>query len=175
MNPILFSGNQGVRIDAANLEKANLSEYDALELHLLDSVAVVIPGEMTGKELIRASQCLQRLATKLLMVIVESCARCDNCGETSPCDWMIDTICPDVTVPYDELIEAGINPESKLSCEADPENHRIVVFEAEERYDITDVDPDIIDIFRDCGICLQELDAKLKRDIVLYNGDTCAE
>lgn len=175
MDPILFSGNQEVRIDAANLEKANLSEYDVLELHLLDSAAVVIPREMTGKELIRTSQCLQKLATELLMVIVESCAHCDNCGEKSPCDLMTDAILPDVAVPYEELIEAGIDPESKLSCEADPENHRIFVFEAEEGYDISDVAPDILDIFRGCGICLQELDGKLKRDIVLYHSDTSTE
>ncbi len=60
MNPILFSGNQEVRIDAVNLEKANLSEHDTLELHLFDSAAVVIPREMTGKELIQASRSLQQ-------------------------------------------------------------------------------------------------------------------
>lgn len=175
MNPILFSGNQEIRIGTANLERANLSEYNSLELHLLDSAAVVIPGEMTGKELIQASQSLQQLATELLMVIVKACTHCDNCGEKAPCDLITDTILPDVAVPYEELIEAGIDPESKLSCEADPENHRILVFEAGERFDLSDVDPDILDIFRECEVCLQDLDAKLKRDIVLYNGDDNAK
>ena len=171
MNPILFSENQEVRIDAVNLEKANLSEHDTLELHLLDSAAVVIPREMTGKELIQASRSLQRMASELLMAIVKSCASCDSCGREDPCELMTDTILPDVAVPYEELIEAGIDPDSKLSCEADPENHRILVFEAEGGFDLSDVDSDILEIFRECGICLQNLDEKLKRDIVIYNGD----
>lgn len=171
MKFILFPGNQEIRIDAANLEEANLSEYNCLELHLLDSAAVVIPGEMTGKELLQASQSLQRLASELLMVIVKACAPCDSCGREDPCELMTDTILPDVAVPYEELIEAGIDPDSKLSCEADPENHRILVFEAEGGFDLSDVDSDILEIFRECGICLQNLDEKLKRDIVIYNGD----
>ena len=111
MKCILFPGNQEIRIDAANLEEANLSEYNCLELHLLDSAAVVIPGEMTGKELLQASQSLQRLASELLMVIVKACAPCDSCGREDPCELMTDTIMPDVAVPYEELIEAGIDPD----------------------------------------------------------------
>lgn len=160
-----------VLITGANLEQTNLSDFEQLEVHLLNYAAVVIPGEMTGKELIQASQSLQQLASELLMTIVKSCAPCNSCGREDPCELMTDTILPDVAVPYEELIEAGIDPDSKLSCEADPENHRILVFEAEEGFDLSDVDPDILEIFRECGICLQNLDEKLKRNIVIYNGD----
>ena len=66
MKCILFPGNQEIRIDAANLEEANLSEYNCLELHLLDSAAVVIPGEMTGKEL------LQHLSITDLQILLDS-------------------------------------------------------------------------------------------------------
>lgn len=130
MKCILFSGNQEIRIDAANLEEANLSEYNSLGLHLLDSAAVVIPGEMAGKELIRASQSLQPMASELLMVIVKVCIPCNSCRKEAMGELMTDTILPEVAVRYEELIEA-IAPESKLSCEADPGSHRIFVFEAE--------------------------------------------
>ena len=130
MKCILFSGNQEIRIDAANLEEANLSEYNGLGLHLLDSAAVVIPGEMTGKELIRASQSLQPMASELLMAIVMVCIPCNSCRKEALGELMTDTILPEVAVRYEELIEA-IAPESKLSCEADPGSHRIFVFQAE--------------------------------------------
>ena len=131
MKCILFSGNQEIRIDAANLEEANLSEYNSLGLHLLDSVVVVIPGEMTGKELIRASQSLQPMASELLMAIVKVCIPCNSCRKEALGELMTDTILPEVAAPYEELIKRGIAPESKLSCEADPGSHRIFVFEAE--------------------------------------------
>ena len=40
-------------ITAEKLETANLSEWERLELHLLDQAAVVIPGHMTVMELLR--------------------------------------------------------------------------------------------------------------------------
>lgn len=42
-----------VRITAENLETANLSEWERLELHLLDQAAVIIPSSMTVMEVIR--------------------------------------------------------------------------------------------------------------------------
>lgn len=51
-----------VLITGANLEQANLSEFERLEVNLLNYAAVVIPGEMTAMELMRANEDLNDLA-----------------------------------------------------------------------------------------------------------------
>ena len=47
MKKIVINEPNEVFISAANLETANLNEWERLELHLLDQAAAVIPGEMT--------------------------------------------------------------------------------------------------------------------------------
>ena len=49
-----------------------------------------------------------------------------------------------------------------MACEVDPENGAIHVVEAGYRYDLTDVPPTLLDTFRECGICLDDLEAKLE-------------
>ena len=51
MKQRLFEQKNEITIPAADLEQANLMGFDRLELHLLDQAAVVIPGEMTAREL----------------------------------------------------------------------------------------------------------------------------
>ncbi len=54
--------------------------FDRLELHLLDQAAVVIPGEMTARELIEVGESLLKLTFSLVDVLLESCSDCDNCA-----------------------------------------------------------------------------------------------
>ena len=69
MKKIVMNEPNEVFISAANLEAANLNEWERLELHLLDQAAVVIPGEMTVMEVVRTAESLQGLASDLLAAI----------------------------------------------------------------------------------------------------------
>ena len=72
MNKFVMNEPSEVFISAADLEAANLNEWERLELHLLDQAAVVIPGEMTVMEVIRTAESLQGLASDLLAAIDEA-------------------------------------------------------------------------------------------------------
>ena len=85
MKQRLFEQKNEITIPAADLEQANLMGFDRLELHLLDQAAVVIPGEMTARELIEVGESLLKLTFSLVDVLLESCSDCDNCGQQKPC------------------------------------------------------------------------------------------
>lgn len=90
MKQRLFEQKNEITIPAADLEQANLMGFDCLELHLLDQAAVVIPGEMTARELIEVSESLLKLTFSLVDVLLESCSDCDDCGQQEPCELVMD-------------------------------------------------------------------------------------
>ena len=150
------------------ISAANLNEWERLELHLLDQAAVVIPGEMTVMEVVRTAESLQGLASDLLTAIGEACEKCDGCNVELLCNLMKGEIRPEVSIPPEVLLEVGADPDCKLACEVDPENGAIRVVEADYRYDLTDVPSSLLDTFRECGICLNDLETKLKEEAVVY-------
>ena len=157
-----------IHISAADIEAANLNEWERLELHLLDQAAVVIPGEMTVMEVIRTVESLQGLASDLLAAIGAACEKCDGCNVELLCNLMKGEVRPEVSIPPEVLAEAGADPDCKLACEVDPESGTIHVVEADYRYDLTDVSPTLLSTFRECGICLNDLEARLKEEAVIY-------
>ncbi len=158
-----------VYITAENLEVANLNEWERLELHLLDQAAVVIPGNMTVMELICVTEALQGLASDLLSVVEKVCDHCDNCQMDEPCKLMCGTILPQVSIPACVLEEAGLGPNCKLACTAGHGSSEVRVTEAEHRYDLTDLRPDLLKLFRECGVCLGDLEDKLIQDTIVYS------
>ena len=83
-----FDQKNQIPISAADLERANLMGFDRLELHLLDQAAVVIPGEMTARELIEVDESLLKLTDELIGILLKSCSDCNNCGQQEPCAFM---------------------------------------------------------------------------------------
>ena len=159
-----------VHISATELENANLCEWDHLELHLLDQAAVVIPGQMTVMELIRVTEALQGLASDLLSAIGTACESCDNCQMDKPCQLMTAPIQPEVSVPGYALADAGLDENCKLICSAAQGSGVVQVTEADYRYDLTDLRPDLLDMFRECGICMRDLEDKLIQETIVYGG-----
>ena len=159
-----------VHISAAELENANLSEWDHLELHLLDQAAVVIPGMMTIMDIFRTAGALQGLASDLLSAIGAACESCDNCQMDEPCQLMTEPIQPEVSVPGYALENAGLDENCKLTCSAAQGSDVIQVTEADYRYDLTDLRPDLLDMFRECGICMKDLEDKLIQETIVYSG-----
>ena len=78
MNKFVMNEPSEVFISAADIEDANLNEWQRLELHLLDQAAVVIPEGMTVMEVIRTAESLQGLASDLLAAIGNACERGDS-------------------------------------------------------------------------------------------------
>ena len=152
MKKCVMNESAEIYISAVDIEAANLNGWQLLELHLLDQAAVVIPGEMTVMEVIRTAESLQGLASDLLALMT---------GE----------IRPEVSIPPEVLAEAGTDPDSKLACEVDPESGTIHVVEADYRYDLTDISSTLLDTFRECGICLNDLEMKLKEEAVVYEAE----
>lgn len=42
---------------------------------------------------------------------------------------------------------------------------------ADYRYDLTDISSTLLDTFRECGICLNDLEMKLKEESVVYEAE----
>ena len=168
MKTILKEYPNEVHISAAELERANLTEWERLELHLLDQAAVVIPGQMTVMELLRVTEALQNLAADLLAALCATCEQCDNCEMAEPCDQMKGEVYPEVEVPDYLLEEAGLEPDTKPTYEADPESGAIHIVEADYRFDLTDIPAPLLDTLRECGVCMSNLEDKLVQEDVVY-------
>ena len=172
MKKVVLSDTSAVFLTAADLENANLNEWERLELYLLDQAAVVIPGVMTVMEVVRTAEALQGLASELLAAIGRACEKCDGCQVELLCELMKGEIRPEVSIPPQVLAEAGMDPDSKLAYEVDKESGEIRVVEADYRYDLSDIPRTLLDTFRECGICLSDLDEKLKAEEAVYGADT---
>ena len=59
--------------------------------------------------------------------------------------------------------ESGSNPADLVDT--------IHVVEADYRYDLTDISSTLLDTFRECGICLNDLEMKLKEEAVVYGAE----
>ncbi len=160
-----------INISAAELESANLNEWERLELHLLDQAAVVIPGRMTAMELIHVTEELQGLASDLLSVLGEACERCDNCQMDEPCNLMTEPTCPEISVPEYALKEAGLDSNSKLICSVEQGSGEILVTEANYRFDLSDLRPELLEMFRECDVCMSDLEDKLVQEAIVYGED----
>ena len=132
-----------VHISTAELERANLTEWERLELHLLDQTAVVFPGQMTVMELLRTVEALQSLASDLLAALCAACEQCNNCEMDEPCGQMKGEVHPEVEVP-DYLVEADYH------------------------FDLTDIPAPLLDTLRECGVCMSDLEDKLVQEDVVY-------
>ena len=168
MKTILEEYPNEVHISAAELERANLTEWERLELHLLDQTAVVIPGQMTVMELLRVTEALQSLASDLLAALCAACEQCNNCEMDEPCGQMKGEVHSEVSVPGYLLEELGLESDTKLAYEADPESGAIHIVEADYRFDLTDIPAPFLDTLRECGVCMSDLEGKLVQEDVVY-------
>ncbi len=168
MKQCTIANQTEVRITAENLETANLSEWDRLELHLLDQAAVVIPGHMTVMEVIHVTEALQGLASDLLSAIGTACEQCDKCQMDEPCTLMTEPIEPEISVPGYALAGAGLDADCKLICRVEQGSGEIRITQADHRFDLTDLRPDLLELYRACGICMNDLEDKLIQETIVY-------
>ena len=146
------------------LDKAQLTPVEDARFFSLKGAVVMLPCEMTAMRMIDAAGELNTLAVKLLNVVADACGRC---GEDEDCALRRGELPPSVHVDGDALEAAGIDPDSKLVCQADPEEGCVRVYPAEYAHDLTDLPPEILTLFRAMNVCLGELRELLMRDETL--------
>ena len=150
-----------VVIRAGDLERSNLSVFDRLELHCLNYAAAVIPGEMTAMELISASETLQKLAADLLLVLLQACSACDNCGQEEPCELMSeDAMSEEPDSKGEELFDTNIT---------DPLDFGDQPTDYDDGYALSDISPDMRKLLRESGVCMLNLKEALRNDLLIYS------
>ena len=67
-------------------------------------------------------------------------------------------------------LEAGIDEGAKLCAYVNEEDNSVTIAQADHKYDLRDVPPEVLDMFLDTGLCLGELDELLIKGEVVYEG-----
>ena len=138
-------------ISAEDLDQANLTGFDRLELHLLNQAVVIFAGEMTASELIEVSDSLLKLAAELVDGLLKSCTDCDSCGQQEPCALM-----------------AGKSGNEDYGTALSEESADISLF--------TQISPELQKMLREHRICLLNLEEKMQTGAWVYlNGDAVGE
>ena len=157
----MFVKRNEVIVRAEDLEQSNLTGFDRLELHCLDHAAAVIPGEMTAMELISASETLQKLAADLLLVLLQACSACDNCGQEEPCELMSeDAMSEEPDSKGEELFNTNIT--DTLDFGDQPTDY-------DDGYALSDISPDMRKLLRESGVCMLNLKEALRNDLLIYS------
>lgn len=146
-----FDQRNEIMISAEDLDQANLTGFDRLELHLLNQAVVIFPGEMTASELIEVSDSLLKLAAELVDGLLKSCTDCDSCGQQEPCALM-----------------AGKSGNEDYGTALSEESADISLF--------TQISPELQKMLRGHRICLLNLEEKMQTGAWVYlNGDAVGE
>ena len=157
----MFVKRNEVIVRAEDLEQSNLTGFDRLELHCLDHAAAMIPGEMTAMELISASEALQKLAADLLLVLLQACSACDNCGQEEPCELMSeDAMSEEPDSKGEELFDTNIT---------DPLDFGDQPTDYDDGYALSDISPDMRKLLRESGVCMLNLKEALRNDLLIYS------
>ena len=134
-----------------------------VDIHASADTAVVLRETMTAAELVRTIQFLRTATTNLLIHLAKACGPCDNCDADCPCLKDEEAF----PIPDALLEEAGIPRGARLDvCAEDGAIH----ITAAEGPDLRDVPADLLELFRQTGICLDELDGLLRENGVIYGG-----
>jgi len=170
----VFEKQNEIIIRAANLEQSNLSGFDRLELHCLDHAAAVIPGEMTAMELISASKALQKMAADLLLVLLQACSACDNCGQEEPCELMSeDAVSEEIDSKGEKTVTDGYTGEvSDVAASLDFEDQPT---DFDDEYALSDISPDMLKLLQKSGVCMLNLKEALRNNLLIYSGGDKAE
>jgi len=156
-------------------------EFDVksgLALAIAPGVLVLRNKKMTAINLVNAITTFSKLGAELTAKLAKACGFCDNCGEVAkgtPASWAAEcdlcaellAIKNDIRVPDYLRDEAGIALKAKLTADTDVESGEIILSEAGYDHDISDVPPELLEVFRLSGVCLGELDEALRLERVI--------
>ena len=157
---------QRIAIPRAAQKISGLNEEIALEVNTLGCSIVINKAEMTAMEMIHLIDSLSIFATDMILKLREICGVCDSCG----CCALIDIHDENIHLPDYVLEEAGLPPYCKLTANVDDAG-TITVSQAGYDFDLSDVPPELLEVFQKTGICSRELDELLMADGVVNSED----
>ena len=156
-------------------------EFDVksgLALAIAPGMLILRNKKMTAMNLVNAITTFSELGADLTAKLAKACGFCDNCGEIgkgTPASWAAECdLCAelldtkyDICVPDYLRDEAGITSNAKLTAKTDTESGEIILSEAGYDYDISDVPPELLEVFRSTGVCLGALDEAMRLERVI--------
>ena len=157
----LETGKKGLRIRREILNASGFQHEEALDVHGMDHTIVILEEKMTAGELVRSIHSLKNLASDLLVHLAKVCGPCERCEAPCPCTLEEEP----AKVPEKLLERAGIPKGSKLDVFA--ENGRLTI-SAAEAPDLRDVPPEMLDLLRQSGVCLDTLEELMIEEAVIY-------
>lgn len=134
-----------------------------VELHASEDTLVVLKQRMTAMELLRAAKSLQTLVTDLHVHLAKVCGPCTGCDGEFPFEDGDEVDLPDYLRE-----EAGIPEKAKLCASVDEEEHTVTISEADYDHDLRDVPEEVLEMFKEAGICVGELEERLILGDVVY-------
>lgn len=134
-----------------------------VDIQASEDAAVVLRETMTAAEMVGTIQFLRTIATDLLIHLANACGPCENCNADCPCLQGEN----EFPIPDALLEEAGISKGARLDVFAEDGEIHIT---AAEGPDLRDVPADLLDLFRQTGICLDELDGLMRESGAIYGG-----
>ncbi len=153
-----------VTIPDAVMTISKLNGTERLELHALESAAVLLKDRMTAMEIINAVSSLDELSGQLLEALAGACEQC-VAGEED-CPFMDGS--SRISLPTHLLDEARIPEGARLRAVPDPETGCVIVSEREAGFDLEDVPDGLLDALLECGVCLESLSGLLASGEAVY-------
>lgn len=156
---------QRISIPPPAQKLSGLDGDSTLEIHALDGVIVITKARMTAMDIVGLIWSLSNLVTDMSARLGAVCGKCTECG-------FCECIDPDnesIHLPDYVLEEAGLPSGCKLTANVD-EDGTITVYQASYDHDLTDVPPDLLEIFHGANVCLHELEERLMSGDIVYNG-----
>lgn len=116
---------------------------------------------MTAMELISASEALQKLAADLLLVLLQACSACDDCGQKEPCELMCENaVSEEPDSKGEEPFDTNIT---------DPLDFGDQPTDYDDGYALSDISPDMRKLLRESGVCMLNLKEALRNDLLIYS------
>ncbi len=154
-------GKKGLRVRKEILDASGFQRETALDVHGLDHAVVILEEKMTAEEMVRAIHSLKDLASDLLVHLAKVCGPCEHCESPCPCAQEEEPL----QVPEELLKQADIPKGAKLDVFA--ENGRLTI-SAADAPDLRDVPPEMLDLLRQSGVCLDALEELMIEEAVIY-------
>lgn len=155
--------SKGIQIPAAAMKLSGFESGGKVELHASEDTLVVLKQRMTAMELLRAAKFLQTLVTDLHVHLAKVCGPCTGCDGECPFEDGDEVDLPDYLRE-----EAGIPEKAKLCASVDEEEHTVTISEADYDHDLRDVPEEVLEMFKEAGICVGELEERLILGDVVY-------
>ena len=147
------------------MEQSGFEKGETVEIHALTDAVVILKKEMTAMELVHAIEHIQQLSINLSVYLAQVCGPCSDCAED--CDIDLEHPGSGVDLPEWGRQEVGIPKDAKL-CAWPKGDGVVCVEEANYRYDLSDVPPQLLEVLAASGACLNELEELLMTEEVIY-------